>query len=153
MTIRYDDQVAHSAERIGAAQEAFDQAPAAARLAAWLRLQSWRRLADAQRDHVHWWYSQTLTNAICTCGLLTDLPARPVHTVQGHRNQVGRRPARLLVVPSGPRNPPAHEHAWVVICQGCEYIGHPDNREAAVRTYDNHLSSCPSLRAEQDPIQ
>ena len=150
MTYHYDDQVTQTKAGTRAALEAFEAAGPGYSLPAWLRLQSWRRLADAQRDHLHWWFSHTRTAASCTCGLVAELPTPPVHEAPGHRDPNTWRPTSVLVIPAGVVDGPRPPGSWTVVCQTCGLTGQPMARRCAVAAHDQHRSSCPLSRSRQD---
>lgn len=150
MTARYDDRVTLTEQRIREAQSAYEAADAASKLPAWLRLQSWRRLADAHRDHVHWWYSATVAAATCTCGLLAELPPPPVHETSGHRDPRTWQPTSLLVTPAGVAVDRPSPSLWQLVCQGCGLTSDPLSRRRAVRSHGRHHFSCPISASRKD---
>jgi hypothetical protein len=135
--------------------------PRAVELPAWLRIQHWFRLAHAQEHHLHWWYLSTGTAAICTCGLVHQLPAPPLLQVIGHRDPQTWRPTRLLVVHASPSSSspldgdrpspsygrPAHQAA----CQTCHFRSPPLSPPEAVRARRTHAAArCAALTADDE---
>lgn len=148
MTARYDPRVQRVSAALAEAQAAFRAAEGHSALPAWLRLQSWRRLADAHADRLHWWYSQTSTDASCTCGLLAALPPPEAEVVPGHREPGEEwRTTQVLVVPA-PSDPIGRVRRNVV-CQACGFHTTPASVEECNGIHHAHRISCPSLQPHE----
>ena len=139
----------------------------AAGIAAWARVQHWSRLAHAQAHHLHWWYLHTETSAVCTCGLLHELPAPPVQEVPGHRDPRDWSRTPLLVVHAPPpatatecadaQEPlPDRAARYLVLCQSCGYRSRPlplaeAGHARASHTRASHARAGHTRRAMHDP--
>ncbi|WP_207084739.1 hypothetical protein [Nocardioides sp. S5] len=162
MSPAYDGRVEHVDTHLAQAEASAQHVPGQSQrdveFPAWLRIQHWSRLAHSQQHHLHWWYLQTDSAAVCTCGLVHRLPPPLVLNVTGHRDPETWRLTRLLIVHALPDASStavgrARTHSgwrlpsYQVGCQACDCRSARISLQDAVDVRSAHASTCTATGA------